>query len=266
MFEMAKESWRAAWQACLRLPKLFGSALILLMALDVMILATGDRLGVPSPHDIITTGMHHPMPLLPIYLFSIGAAAVETIVLAPLAIGVHRLILLGEASDDIAIASDPRAWRFALWLIALNLLRQFPTLFKVATSSQLGGGISGLIQFALVIVTAIAGVRLVLLFPATAIDQTHPAAYGWRLSRSHAWRIFFTMLVTLIPTALVGIPTIILGLGGFSSADFRFERPLSVMLGGVTQVATVALLAAVASGFYRVYTSEHGPGDARLAA
>jgi hypothetical protein len=145
------------------------------------------------------------LPLVPEHLRFLGrivGAAAQAFVTTPLAIAVHRFVLLGETTPAYRIdPNEPRFQKFFICALALALILLVPQLFRALLGDGLFGSLVGLITG---IVRGIAWVRLIILFPAVAIDA--PDA-DWRYAvedtNGHSWSVFFTMVVVTLPAAVV---------------------------------------------------------------
>jgi hypothetical protein len=97
--------------------------------------------------------------------------------------------------------NEPRFQKFFICALALALILLVPQLFRGLLGDGLFGSLVGLI---ISIICGIAWVRVIILFPAVAIDA--PDA-DWRNAvedtRGHSWSVFFTMVVVTLPAAVV---------------------------------------------------------------
>ena len=181
IIETAVQAWRDAAMAREKMPTLFWIAIAILFALDILQLLLGGWGGSS-------------------FIGSVIFAVAQALALTPLAIAVHRFILLDEVRDRYDFApSDPRFQKFFLFTIALEALGALPRiigfLFAIVVPV-----LSPIIVLALAIGAAIIGVRMAILFPSIAIDA--PGA-DWRNAmadaKGHSWRIFLVLLCAALP-------------------------------------------------------------------
>jgi len=207
-------------------------------------------------------------------LIGLVSAVVAALALTPLAIAVHRFILLGETTSSYRLELGMRRFRrFALYTFVLQMIALSPTalifLFisvmrriPPAAMVLLGLGLF-VVMIAGTVVILVLMVRLTLLFPAVAVDA--PRA-GWNRaldeSRGHFWRI----LLALLLTGLIGILVIIgaaifQGIGAFLITHGHLAP--GAVISSVGQAASNVLMAAAfvaaASRLYRDFTGQAVP-------
>jgi len=209
-------------------------------------------------------------------LIALVSALVAALALTPLAIAVHRFILLGETTSNYRIELGVRRFRrFALFTFVLQMIAMSPAALAflfLAVMKQIPPAAMVLLGLGL-FVAMIAGavvilvltVRLTLLFPAVAVDA--PRA-GWNRaldeSRGHFWRI----LLALLLTALIGILVIIgaavfQGIGAFLIA--HGHRAPGAVIGSVGQAASNVLMAAAfVAAASRLYRDMAGPSAVQV--
>lgn len=237
----------AAWQDALaarqRLPTLFLMAVVAIAILDLVYFG------------LIVASAFAGAGLLA-FLIGLAYAAAQGFLLTPLAIAVHRFLLLGEVRDNYRLdLQDPRFMKFFTFLAGLAIVMFVPRLigglFSVPTGHSAFGG---LVSFVLSIVAAVILVRNVILFPAVAVDA--PGA-DWRNAmadtKGHSWRVFFVLLCVILPPAIVvAIALAIL-----------FVIPLigwiiAIAIQAAFGVFGVAATAAAASRLYAEYAQQLG--------
>jgi hypothetical protein len=192
------------------------------------------------------------VPALLGFLRGIVVAAAQALVMTPLAIAIHRFVLLGDITPAYRIdPNEPRFQKFFICALALSLIQLVPQLFR----ALLGHGVFGS-QVALIasIVCAIAAARVSILFPAVAIDA--PDA-DWRNAledtRGHSWSLFFTMFVVALPAIVVlfVLTALLLGRGWFA-------RILLAALEAAIFAFLWAASVAAASRLYAAYADRLG--------
>jgi hypothetical protein len=184
------------------------------------------------------------------YLFGFLRACLGGLVLAPLAIAIHRYVLLGEVGTSYSFnPSDRRLVRFvgaeiiysAVFFAPLAAASIAMDTWKLSLPA-LGGVLSA------IAVVIVIGIRLLMIFPAIAVDAPG-ASWGNALadSRGKTLRLFCTLvlaaLVVLIPTYSLSviIPTShSMGWNIFSLAQ------------SASHILYIAVTAAIVSLFFRV--------------
>jgi hypothetical protein len=178
----------------------------------------------------------------------------QPLVLTPLAILVHRQLLIGE--DDLSLAQIyRRSLRFYGFVVLLLALCQIPLLTLEFGFAQ-GSGF--LITLGAVLLVAALGivVRSILLFPALAIDA--PGA-SWsnalQDAKGHSGRILLILMCTIAPLLI-----------GFTGLSWLLERApnmpywefiaLEIQVLGVA--ITTIVVAAMASRLYTYYANHLG--------
>jgi len=178
-------------------------------------------------------------------VLSLATILVRCATLACVAIAVHRFVLQNETPSPAALT--PGRWfRFAAALLA----------FELASKLLLALGRSPLAmaaESAGLILLFFAGIRLLLMFPAIALDEDAPARQGWQRSAGRFWFFLASVVLTELPVIVV------IMLGGFVVLSGRlvlhsaFGLPAIGFLafGDVVVVANAAAGAAMASWLYR---------------
>jgi hypothetical protein len=189
----AMTAWQDALAARERMPNLFLIAIIAIAVLNLVYFG------------LLLVGVIFGPGLLALIIGLIYAAA-QGFLLTPLAIAVHRFLLLGEATDGYKLdTQDPRFMKFFTFLAGLAVVMLIPRLIGELLSPPMDPSTFGrLIAFVLSIVAVIILVRNVILFPAVAVDA--PGA-DWRNAmadtKGHSWRVFFILFCVIVPPAIV---------------------------------------------------------------
>jgi hypothetical protein len=188
-------AWRDALRALNRMRRLSLAVLVILLLVEVsqtMMLAV-----FPSATPKIGFG----------YLFAISMYLVIVgILLAPFAVAIHRFVLLDEHATRYRIdPTDKRLLRFVYYAVLVIALTRVPDLVAVAlfpVSTSLGW----VADMILGIVAALIVVRVVILFPAVAVDAADPS---WQRAaedtKGHSWHVFFVLLVSVLPIVVFDI-------------------------------------------------------------
>jgi len=195
----------------------------------------------------------------------------DSLVLAAVAVPVHRLVLLNEKRDGLVNLFSPRVWRFAFWLVVLELggflaLFPLPLLLRVAPMETMAVVTA---MVAALLALAYAAVRLSMLFPAIAIDM--PArgrvVSSWALSRGHFWRIIITAVFAMTPLLFVMLLVTLavsaaIGLSGSLVHVFDTLMWFEIAVTALSRPIGVALGAAVLSWNYKLARDEVTEGQA----
>lgn len=187
-------------------------------------------------------------------VFTVVFSIIQALLLAPLAIVVHRYVLLGEVTDRYPLdPSSARYMRFVSFAILVKLLGAVPGIIDALMPDRQDNpslafalGIAILALFVVIIVVV---VRRAILFPAIAIDA--PGA-SWsnaaRDTKGSSWRVGFIFVCTALPAVIISIPLWYLMLrAGFSPGS----RLMFSIVGSVVDIPTLCAFAAAASHIYR---------------
>jgi hypothetical protein len=240
--DTAVQAWRDVLAAREKMPTLFWIALGIMVGLGIL-------------HALIGG----------LFLLAIGIvfSLAQALALTPLAIAVHRFVLLGEARDAYDFApGDPRFQKFFLLTVALEILGAIPGIVALLFAI-VSGVLSSLVGLILAIGTTILAVRMVMLFPSIAVDS---AGADWRNAladaKGHSWRIFLVLLCTVLPAVLIEIVLVaIFSVIGLHAVVLALILP-------VVTVLVVAAVAAAASRLFAAYANQLGrpPGLSSVAA
>ncbi len=188
-------------------------------------------------------------------VISIVFSIIEALLLAPLAIVVHRYVLLGEATARYPLdPSSTRYMRFVSFAILVKLLGVIPGVVDgFAPNRQQYPGLAmafGVAILVLFVVVTVIVIRRAILFPAIAIDA--PGA-SWsnarRDTKGVSWRVAFIFVCAALPAMIVGIPLwYLLYKGGFSVGSGLMFAVISA----VVEIPTLCAFAAAASRVYRL--------------
>lgn len=237
----AVTAWGDAFNVIGAMPLVVGIAFAIMMAISLLSFALLPT-GYPPEAD----------PWVPVFtiLFSI----LQALLLAPLAIVVHRYVLLGEVADRYPLdPSSTRYMRFVSFAILVKLLGIIPgSLESFISSPQQDPGLAlsgGLAIFVLFIVVTVVVLRRAILFPAIAIDA--PGA-SWsnarRDTKGSSWRVAFIFICAALPAVIVSIPLWYFTLrAGFGLGN----RLMFSIISSVVDIPTLCAFAAAASHIYR---------------
>ena len=127
-------------------------------------------------------------------------------VLTPAAIAVHRFVLLGERATKYRLEpSEPHFQRFFSFVVLIVLLQEIPLALAMLAQKNMPGQSGGtltvvFVLLAIMLAGLVLAFRLLLLFPAIAVDAPGAAwSNALRDSRGHSWRMLFIFIATAIP-------------------------------------------------------------------
>jgi hypothetical protein len=241
IFHTALIAWRDSFRVIGAMPLVTGIALAILILSSLASVWI-----VPDPYAFAKS---HWLPV-----FILVSSIVSSLLLAPLAIVVHRYVLLGELTDRYPL--DPfsaRYLRFVGFALLLKILWSLPSVTQsYAAGAQDSPGIAALVGLGgtvLFIAIVIVTVRRAILFPAIAIDA--PGA-TWsnarRDTKGISWRVAFIFV-------LVGAPVVILfGPAYYFLMGPEFTRSSQLTLSvpqPIFMVPTLCAVVAAASHIYR---------------
>jgi hypothetical protein len=237
--DLAEKSAGSAIEAWTKMRPLVLSAALATAALGVARSFAQFRLGI-SPGDTTAAGIFlgfFPVPI-------------QAVVEAPLAVAIHRLILLGEVTPGIISLRWSYHWLFFAWLCAIG----FASTVLVDTIDLAGGGV---ITPVIAIPGIIFIVKSAMVFPAVAIAA--PSG-GWRERLLTSWRqmdgnswlfvraILLAFLLLLPLALLIGLATVA-ARSVFLSDDVMRTIVTSGLRGAILP-AYIMMAAGVASWLY----------------
>jgi hypothetical protein len=185
---------------------------------------------------------------LSIGLLSLGVSILQVFLLAPVAIAIHRYVLLGEITNRYRL--EPRDQRFKDFFAygaLIQLMFEVPVLLigtvNIGTILVWLGG------------AVFVAVRTLVLFPAIAVRARNTNWWNaMRDSKGHFWRTFVIVIVVGLPPLLLLTPVVMLT-----------QKPVSlpitillVLLEAAVAVAMLAAYAALASHLFRAWAFRLG--------
>jgi hypothetical protein len=235
-------AWEDAFRAIGAMPLVAGTAFVI-----VILMALASFWIVSDPYALAASRW------LPVY--EIATGIVQGVLLAPLAIAVHRYVLLGETMSRYPL--DPfsaRYVRFVGFAILVKILWSLPSLIQsLMRDAPEETGVTallGLVEVVLFVTVVIVTVRRVILFPAIAVDA---AGATWsnarRDSKGASWRVAFIFVCVAVPaTILGGLLYWALLSGGLGSSNPLFFS----LLGAIVEIPMLCAFAAAASHIFRL--------------
>ena len=237
----ARQSWRSTGLGLRRMPAAF---LITLLAGTLLeCLPFVSRVGA-SP----VAGGIGPAAI-EVLMTSIAVSFARSLIAAPLAIAMHRFVLLGEGTELLPLRPVGRVVRFTLWLTAVGTISDVG-LFLLATMP----GRIVLIPV-LQILGVVLAIRLILVFPQVALGATgHLARCSLSATRWQFWRIGTVSVVTILPIVAASLGIILLAHMLTPSLPWlqTSQGAIAVLVGLLTPLG-VALGASSASWLFLVY-------------
>lgn len=241
--EIAIDGWRQGLRAIIRLPRLFVSGFIVAMIWEWI----AQRYGF-SPWQGLRASKHLPLSIL-------FHQVVLALILASIVIAVHRFVILGEVLDR-PIWKLPATYRiFVIWLLLCGISSTLLSeVVDVLSPDYLVAGM--LFVFVADVLLAIVSVRLMLIFPAIAVESPYAGwRNAWRDSRGHAWRLFGIVLLAALPLL---IPQVILAVMAIRSTnsptiDTKWLGPVELFAGTAALLLVSSIGAVIASRLFQLY-------------
>jgi hypothetical protein len=238
-------AWRDAFAAFNRMPVLFAAAFAAVLALQAL------------ASSVIPKGPASASSGIGVQLLEFGVEIIQGVLLTPLAIAVHRYVLLGEIAGSYRIEpADQRFRRFVLFTVIIQLILGVPNWLMAATEPEPGAGPSSLlgviVTFILFVGALIVTLRTLILFPAIAVDAPGATwANALRDTKGHSWLAFFIVLAVGIPALVVFLPIYfwLLWPAGPSFGGLI----VFVVLQSVFTLLAIAAFAAMASRLYAAF-------------
>lgn len=264
--QITARAWQSLFSALRRMTPFFLTAFLLLMTVTFLT----NRLSHLLPFTPTDYARHlvkpSPLPLSGLFLllaFTTLSTILHAVILAPVAVTMHRFILLGETRTGL-YAITAVSLRFAAWAALFQVtLGLFQMIQLLRPGMHLLVGLMNLGYWVLVLWT-------LLLFPAVAVEEASSGAAN-RLdtalerTKGNFWLTFRAMLLTLAPLVLVMslvflVPMLKDGINPARdpSVDVaRFGTWPYLLWGGASSILLVALGAAAASWLYSYAVSRN---------
>ncbi len=235
-------AWRDAFAALSAMPVACGITFVILLVLSLL-----GILIMPDPTAGALSSTHHIVGFI--------SSVIQAFVVAPLAIAVHRYVLLGERAGGYALdLSSPRYMRFVGFAVLINVLLSVPavviSLLPTDPENIGQGAVGGIVALVLFIIIAIVAVRRAILFPAVAVDA---AGATWKNARDdtkgNSWRVLFIMICTSLPVIAISVPLYWVLIK--QPAATLGNKIVFAVLTTVIQIPTICAFAAAASHVFR---------------
>ena len=251
VFRTVGRAWRSAGSALVRMPLAFLLTVAALVAKDAVLRGLGSGAAVQAGDDLVQLTAR-----------AVLATLLAALLLAPLAIAVHRFVLLGERTQLLPLVPLGRVLRFAGWFTAIGVAISLPGLFGLSPQPWAKLAFS-VLQIAAVVVAT----RLALVFPAVAVQPDgKPDRLGWRETKWQFWRIFSVLFLISLPVIAVEVLDLLwltdFNLRPGAPLPASLDSPLQYGINAAVKVMGAALAAAAASWLFIGY----GMADGRVQA
>ena len=181
------------------------------------------------------------------------AGIVQSFLVTPFLIAVHRFILLHQVAGHYALTpQEPRFLRFFAWSVVITLLSMVPAIVQ-SWFGALGVPdlFTGVLSIALVIVCIFLTFRLTILFPAIAVDAVGTTAgNAYADTKGNVWRIFIIFVLAILP--FMALALVLFFLGAISVP--KNTGPLGIagqVATAIIGVPAYALFVAIASRLFQ---------------
>lgn len=245
--ELGDKALACVSEAFKRMPDIFILAMCLMLALraiDSSLSGSVDLFG-PAPHDFFARQSHGIRLLI-----LAGLWLAPLVVMACVAVAVHRFILLQEITSGFGPLRHRYVWTFVGWLAGIGLLS-----VVIDIPMPLALRVLALIPLAIV------DIRLSLLFPGVAIGAASGGVVdrlreSWRRTRGRVLSLLYATLVTILPLFGVVVVLVLLEFLSFSISDWPDSAQGSAITG---------LIKLLLSSTSRIYGTMCGAAVASLA-
>jgi hypothetical protein len=221
--------------------------------------------------ETLRLGLSPDEPTSKLILTALDAAT--TFLIIPFEIAVYRLMILGEVTSRYTVAaSTSRFQRFLAWTALLWLISEIPSLVESLPSRSRGA--ADVLELGLIGIFVAVCLRLILLFPAIAVDSpAATAADALADSKGHFWYFGRAMLVVFVPLIVVTVSMLMLVENGLihdiSDLSLPSGLPRAVFT-GLVEFATTTLSLVVTSRLFqwvgaRVKGSAVSPSPSQFA-
>jgi len=176
---------------------------------------------------------------MPAFLLSTLTGQAWNFALTPVFIAIHRYIILNEVTERYRLDTrEPRFIAFFGWTVILTLAGSVPVLL----GRQAGAGtLAGTLVMAVMLFVFVISVRLIILFPAIAVDAPgRQWQNAYADSRGSFWRILGIEIVALLPLLVVALLAV--AALGEESGVLKAVLTVAAFFGAVLSVAIASRL------------------------
>ena len=260
-WQIARRAWQSLFAALPRMALLFLITYVLLAGLNIAIDRLPAILSIPARDTLkeaMTEGRRlEAFGVLKAIGLDIAAAILRAFIIAPLAVAMHRFILLGETRRFYFLSR--LTLRFALWFLGLqSLVLLFGWLILFAT------GATGLVPMLTLLMAALVLflMQTLQLFPSVAVEEPSQTVSGrieTALERAEQkfWLTLLGILLTLLPVILVQAIAV------KAFAKLAEHAPLLPPLAKAAAALVVISLVAAAVSFLYSYAAHRNETDAK---
>ena len=252
VFRTVCQAWCSVGSALLQMPLAFLLTIVASVLLSAALLPLQNKCHLtPAQSDELMAGRPVGTAMCGT-LLPFVSLILKSLILAPLAIAIHRFVLLGERTPLLPLAPVQRILRFAGWVVAVKSTLILPVL--LIPFSPLAFNFFGTV---IVCVGTVVTVRLVLVFPTIAIGMSgYLAQRSFRQTRWQFWRIISVLIITVLPVYALALLAVLLTWQ--ISTEITFQAILESPLFAVVSVLSVTVAAAAASWLFLDYGDAHG--------
>lgn len=221
--------WQDGFRALGQMPKMAIKALVIIALCNLLFSPLMPKVPIDKPFAFYDRS-------LGTEFLGFGLSILQSFFLAPVAIAVHRYVLLGEVTETcFPDPASPRFRTFFVFGVLIQLLMLLPSLTN------------GWLSVLLFCLTVFLCARLIILFPAVAVDDAGANLAGaWQNSSGYFWRILAIVGLSLLPAVLVvGLLSLI---------------PVALLIANLPLVVIATFVApALASHLYRALVARPQP-------
>lgn len=248
-----RTTWRA-WASTAAAMRAMPLAFLLTAAASVLVAAAIERLTGPT----VVLPPPQPAPpapaAIPLLLAALASSFAYALVAAPLAVAMHRFVVLGERPPLLPLRPLSRMLRYAAWVTLLGISASLPFIFLEGATPVLTG-VASLASLVLMVAT----VRLTLLLPQIATRTPgQPLRTFWADTRWRFWNTATVLALSVMPALPLPYLITLAVHGRITEATLfeSFDNPIVSVLNALW----VAAAAAAASWLFLEYSrGGHAP-------
>ena len=186
------------------------------------------------------------------HIISLAETAIRAMLLTPIAIAIHRMVILDEVNRAYTLPLGEPAFRaFFAWLVVLGVIGGLPFDLLGVLQTHNASLATTLIGFLLAMIAMIAfALRLTVLLPAIAVEAPGAALKpALADTRGKTLRILAIFVLALLPWVAADFAGVLL-IGRRIAVPGSLPGAFGLILGGVLQTALLSLTAVIASLVY----------------
>jgi hypothetical protein len=240
-------AWHGAFGAMRRNP-----TIVLMVFCALFILTASFDYFVPPMHNAITNGplSHHVARSTPRRaILGLIQDILTAIIVVPLMVSVHRFILLGEHGHTLS--NKQRLLSFGLCLVLINMMSGLPGEIEGVLRPQ---SMPQVMLLVAIVMIWIVTVRLLLTYPAAALDKSAPLLDSWERTRGHWWYIAGVVTCGWLPFIAIFIILLLMFFPGFKIPSIFSGGWIALLLfSTLLRVLFIAVGAGLVSELYRKF-------------